>query len=128
MTTLNNPIVFPVRNQQVAGSKGPLALILGMDFSLDTSFDINLQNVQALKQFDLCQAIYVDNSGNAPVFVTIGNPGSPIMKVTARPNTQGWYQVICPNPIVMQFTSSSGAAVNVTLVNVAMPGVVWDTI
>lgn len=121
--------VVPIQNQMVAGRLGPLAVRLYVDFAQTSEFDVSLQNMQARGQFDLCQTIFVDNSqGGAAVNITIGVPGSPIFTIVAKAGTQGYYQVICPNPILMQFTSNGGAPCTIYLINIAIPGVVWSAV
>ena len=121
--------ISPIQNQQVAGRLGPLAVRLFMDFSVQNEYDVNLQNVQAQNKFDLCQTVFIDNSaGGAAVTLTIGVKGSPTFTVVAKAGTQGYYQVICPNPIVMQFTSSGGAPCTAYLINIAISGVVWSAV
>jgi hypothetical protein len=100
-----------------------------MDFSQAPEYDFNLQNLQATNQFDLCQTVFIDNSaGGAAVTLTFGVPNSPIFTVVAKAGTQGYYQVIAPNPLVFQFKSSGGAPCTAYLINIAIPGVVWSAV
>jgi hypothetical protein len=121
--------VFPIQNQLVSGPKGPLAVRLYMDFSSDTEYDVDLQNIQALGQFDLCQTLFIDNSaGGSAVTVNIGAKGTPTQTIVAKAGSQGYYNVVCPNPILMQFSSAGGAPCTALLIDVAIPGMVWSTI
>lgn len=115
----------PIQNQLVVGKKGPLAARLIIDFSTTQSYDLDMQQVQSTNQFDLCQTIFIDNSqGGAAVTVTIGGSGQMIV---AKAGTQGYYNVLCPNPIKINFQSGGGAPCTIFLINVAIPGAVWNT-
>ena len=118
--------MIPVQNQQVVGKKGPLAARLSIDFTSQSDYDLDMQNAQSLNQFDLCQTMFIDNSaGGAAVEVTINSSGQ---KIVAKAGTQGYYNVMCPNPIKMHFSSAGGALVTVFLIDVAIPGAVWSAI
>lgn len=124
----NQVQVFPIMSQ-VQTTKGPLAVLLFMDFGAQNEYDLNLQSIQARDVFDFCQAMFIDNSaGGAAVTVNIGNPGTPVMTIVAKAGSQGWYNVVCPNPIQIQFTSAGGSPCKVLLVDVAIPGATWSAI
>lgn len=116
--------IFPIKNQLVSSQKGPLAAFILMDFTSTPEYDLDMQQVQATAQFDLCQTVYIDASlagADFSVFI----PGSQQF-ITAKAGTQGYYNVVCPNPIKMQFTCAGGQ-VRAHLINVAIPGAVWAT-
>jgi hypothetical protein len=120
--------IFPIQNQ-VQTTKGPLAVRLWMDFATQPEYDLDLQSIQSRNQFDLCQTIFIDNSlGGSAVTVNIGVAGSPTQTIVAKAGTQGYYNVVCPNPILMQFISAGGAPCTVLLIDVAIPGAVWPTV
>lgn len=117
--------ITPINNQLMVGKKGPLAVRLIMDFTQTNEYDLDLQNTQATAQFDLCQTIYVDNSaGGAPLSVVFPDNGQTIV---VKAGTQGYYNVMCPNPIRIQFLCSGGQIITVFLINIAIPGAVWPT-
>src|ERR1700677_2605371 len=117
--------IFPIQSQ-VQTTNGPLAVLLFMDFGAQPEYDLDLQNIQARGFFDFCQSVYIDNSaGGAAVELDIGNPDTPIMTVVAKAGSQGWYNVVCQNPIQMRFSSSGGAPCKVLLADVAIPGATW---
>jgi hypothetical protein len=121
--------IFPIQNQLIGSKKGPLAVRIFMDFSAQPEYDLNLQNIQANGQFDLCQTIFVDNAaGGSAVTITIGPSGTPLQTIVVRAGSQGYYNVICPNPILMQFASAGGAPCTVFLIDVAIPGATWSAI
>jgi len=115
-----------IKNQLVATGKGPLAARLVVDFTAQNSYDLDMQNAQSLNQFDLCQTIFVDNSaGGAAVTITIKGSGQVIV---VKAGTQGYFNVMCPNPIQINFTSAGGSVVTVFLIDVAIPGATWSAI
>lgn len=117
---------LPAQNQLMVGRKGPLACRLNLDFTLSAEYTLDLQNAQSLNQFDLCQTIFVDNSvGGAAVTITIPQSGQSIV---VKAGTQGYFNVICPNPIGMVFDSAGGSRVTIFLINVAIPGATWSAI
>ena len=118
--------MIPTQNQLLVSGKGPLCARLTMDFTQTSEYILDLQNVQALHQFDLCQTIFVDNSsGGAPITISIPSSGQ---KVVVKNGDQGYYNVICPNPIKMIFDCAGGQIVTVFLLNIAIPGASWSAI
>jgi hypothetical protein len=116
----------PIQNQQVVGKKGPLAAKIIMDFTSQSDYDLDMQHVQSTNQFDLCQSMFIDNAdGGAAVTVTIGTSGQ---RIVAKAGSQGWYNVMVPNPIKLHFSSAGGPVVTVFLVDVAIPGSVWSAV
>lgn len=117
----------PIQNQLVlTGKKGPMAARVIIDFTVQNSFDLDMQQVQSTNQFDLCQTVFIDNSaGGSAVTVTIAGSGQVIV---AKPGSQGYYNVLCPNPIKMNFQSAGGAVCTIFLIDVAIPGAVWSAI
>lgn len=115
---------LPTQNQLVVGKKGPLAAFMLLDFTVTNEWDLDMQQVQGTNQFDLCQTIFIDASAAGAAFQVFIPSSQQI--IIAKPGTQGYYNVICPNPIKMQF-SCAGGFVRVHLTNVAIPGMVWST-
>ena len=114
------------QNQLLVTGKGPLAARVIIDFTAQADYDLDMQNAQSLNQFDLCQTIFVDNSaGGAAVTITIAGSGQVIV---VKAGQQGYYNVMCPNPIRMHFNSAGGALVTVFLIDVAIPGATWSAI
>lgn len=118
--------IFPSNNQLMVGGKGPLCARLIMDFTQTAEYDLDMQNLQALNQFDLCQTIWVDNSaGGAPITIEIPASGQ---SVVVKNGTQGHFNVVCPNPIKMKFKCDGGQTVTVFLLNSAIPGATWSAV
>ena len=116
----------PSKNQLIVGGKGGLWCRLNLDFTVQPQYVLDMQHAQSLNRFDLCQTIFVDNSaGGAAVNITIPASGHVIV---VKAGAQGYYNVICPNPIGMVFDSAGGSRVTVFLINVAIPGSTWSAI
>jgi hypothetical protein len=82
----------------------------------------------ALARFSMLQTIFIDMDGQAnPLTVTINGSGQ---RIIAKQNTQGYYNVLAPNPIKVRFQTSAGGviALPVYLCNMAIPGSVWATV
>jgi hypothetical protein len=116
--------ILPIQNQQLVGDKGGLAAFLLLDFTVTPEWDLDLQQIQGTNQLDLCQTLFIDASQAGADFQAFV-PGSQQI-IVAKAGTQGYYNVICPNPIKMQFTCAGGQ-VRVHVLNVAIPGMVWPT-
>jgi len=117
---------MPVENQLVGGCKGPIACRVLVNFTLATHFDLNLQLPMSQQKMDRIQSMYVDNRSGANVTITFG-PASQFV-VFAKANTQGWYNVLAPNPVTVAFDAQGGLLTTIFLVNVPIPGAVWPTV
>lgn len=112
-------------NQQVP-DEGPKAIPLLLDFSGSVgnyTLDFLVQQQQGF--FSMLQTIYVDNSqGTNDVTITLNISNQ---KIVAKAGTQGYYSVLCPNPIRLTFSSAiNGVIVPVFLINVPISGMVWS--
>ena len=122
--TLNNEFVF----NQMIPEEGPRALPLVIDFSVAQSFDLDLSMLQTQGRFSMLQTIFIDaasaiNLPNGDVAITIEGSGQVI---TMAPGQQGYFSVICPNPIKLNIAGGSDTGIaNIFLLNVAIPGSVW---
>ena len=128
MANINQQAIqfITTQNQLLVTGKGPLAARLIVDFTAQSDYDLDMQNAQSLNQFDLCQTIFVDNSvGGAAVTITINGSGQVIV---VKAGQQGYYNVMCPNPIKIHFNSAGGGLVTVFLIDVAIPGATWSAV
>jgi hypothetical protein len=103
--------------------EGPRAIPLMIDFSLNPSYSINLQNTSALQSISQIQAFFVDNSLNASV-LNISNPQNG-QNIIIPPGKQAYLNVVCPNPAQLIFTSSGGVKVFMDLLNFPVTNCVW---
>ena len=116
----------PVNNQEVPG-EGPKAIPLLLDFTGSTTeWDLDLTNQQQQDRISMVQSLYIDLSKAANDLIVV----FPIsgQSIRAKAATQGYYTVLCPTPIRINFQSSGagGVLVPVFLMNVPVSGVVWD--
>jgi hypothetical protein len=120
-------------NQQIP-SEGTKAIPMLLDFTLANQFTLDLTNIQQRGFLSMVQSLYIDNStSDIPLQIFIN--GSQ-MVVVAKGRTQGWYTVMCPNPVKFAFSCPGGPGFDVTtgrygirvyFCNVPIPGVVWPT-
>lgn len=100
----------------LAAPEGPKAVPVLLDFSQTNQYNVDLSNYMARTFITMVQALYLDNSGNnAPLIVNIGNGGQLIQ---IAPNRQGYFMILCPNPVnYLSFSSQGGVIVNAYLLN-----------
>ena len=111
---------------QLVPDEGPKAIPLLIDFSgATTEWDVDLTNQQQQQYISMIQTLFIDASLSADdVFVTFPITGQ---KIQAKAGTQGYYNVLCPNPPRMMFTGTADTQViPVFLINVPIAGVVWS--
>lgn len=123
----SNNLQFCVIPNQAIPSEGPKAIPLVLDFSSNPEIEIDGQQITALGRFAMVQTLFIDLSGAANnLIVSINGTGQ---QIVAKVGTQGYYNVMCPNPFKLKFTSQVGSTDNVPvyLINVPIPGVVWVT-
>lgn len=120
-------IVSMVQNQYVP-SEGPKAIPIALDFTGAVgTYVLDATQFQELGNLQMVQTIFADLSGSAnPMTITINGSGQ---QVVCKAHTQGYYPVLCPNPVKLQFDSAtSGSVIPIELINVAIAGVVWPTV
>ena len=106
--------------------EGPVAIPIQLDFSGSTpSYSINLLLQQQQTRISLVQTVWIDmsnSSNDMTVFIPQVN-----QTIVAKAGTQGYYPVLCPNPIEMVAAVATQGDINqMTLINVAIAGVVWS--
>jgi len=94
---------------------GPKCVPINLDFSVSTTYNLDMSNVQSRGFFDMVQTVWVDNS-LSDVILTITVPNTQqTLKIPA--GIQGYFSVLAPNPVRMQFDSTGGVVCQVTLLN-----------
>ncbi len=116
---------FTVTNLAVP-CEGPRVQPLLLDFSVGPFYSIDLQNTQALKQFSMVQAVFIDNKDNANS-ITIANQITG-QAITIGANKQAYLNILCPNPAQLTFQSNGGVVVKVDLLNFPVTNCVWSTL
>jgi hypothetical protein len=123
----NKQVGFVLTPNQSIPKEGPKVIPLILDFSTVDTWDLDGQYIGALGRFSMIQTVFIDMDGQAnPLTLIVNGSGQ---KIIAKTNTQGYYNVMVPNPWKLQFRSTAGGniAVPVYLLNVAIPGAVWPT-
>lgn len=102
----------------------PKVLSVPLDFTANTEFTLNLQQVQDSGAFDQVLAIYIDNRANgAALSVTMGGT---LQNLSWPKNSQGYLPCLPgPNPTTIKFTTSGGVAVNAFLCNFDIAPAIW---
>lgn len=120
---------YPVECGTPPGCRiGRRAIHVLIDFSLGTTYQLDLSQIQSQGQIDSVQTLYIDNSVNTGT-ITIVMQGPTLQSVTLPPNSQAYLPVLQGNPPVLNFSVASGApVVNVQLMNFFLPPVIWGTL
>jgi hypothetical protein len=107
--------------------EGPRALVVPLDFSLDTDFSLDSLNVIQGQQekFSMVQTVYVDLSRtDASLIITVGKSGQQII---AKGRTQGYYPIVAPNQWLLGFSCADALAKVLILVcNYAVAPGIWS--
>jgi hypothetical protein len=121
-------------NQQIP-SEGSKALSILLDFTQANQFTVDLANLQARGFMSMIQTVYVDMSTtDVPMNMIINGSRQAL---TFKGRTQGFYTVMCPNPVKLTFICPGGPGQDVTtgrygvtihFLNVPIPGAVWPTV
>ncbi len=111
---LQNPAIIMERSLGIPAN-GPKCLPLTLDFAAQTVYEFDYSNMTQRGFLDMCQTLWCDNSLSA-VVLTVYIPGTnQTIKVPA--GVQGYFTCLCPNPMIMTFTSTGGVVCQVTLCN-----------
>ncbi len=115
-----------VMNQAVP-TENPKAIPIVLDFSADPTqtLDMSLEVWQG--QIQMVQTIYIDCQGAFGLTVII-NDG--FQNVVCKPNSQGYFNLLCPNPIKFTFLSTQDNTnqIQIFLINVPIAGHSWSTV
>ena len=118
--------IVSVQNQLMVGSKGGLAIVAFLDFSGQPQFTLDFENFQSTNKFDLCQTLFVDNAdGGSAVTITFPNSRQ---RIVVKSNSQGYFNVLCSNPIKAVVDCLGGNPVTIFFINVAIPGATWPAV
>lgn len=94
---------------------GPKCVPIRLDFSVAPSYSLDYSNQTQLGYLDMCQTVWVDNYGNAQV-LSISVPGTQ-QTIQVPAGAQGYFPILCPNPIRLVFSSTGTTVQQVTLLN-----------
>lgn len=105
-------------------AEGSAAYPITVDFTAETTFEVNLQNLQAGGQISQLEGVYIDNADNPdPLLVMVQGTGQ---RIICPPFSQGYFVVLAPNPPAIIIESAMAAVVcQVILLNFTVMPVVW---
>jgi hypothetical protein len=108
--------------------EGAKSIPLLLDFTNTATWSVDLTNFQQLGYISMIQTVYIDNSSNGnPLSVIVGSNSGQV--ITAAPNTQGYYPVLCPNPAQFTISTLQGSGlIPIQLINTPIPGPVWSVL
>ena len=94
---------------------GPKCLPIRLDFSTNPSYTLDYSNQMNLGFLDMVQTLWVDNFGNAQILKITVLSSQQVLQIPA--GAQGYFPVMCPNPVRLQFESTGATVQQVTLLN-----------
>jgi len=116
---------LPVYNAEVP-QEGPVAVPVTIDFTAATQYTLDLSQAVNLARISLFQTIFIDANG-CTQNITVSIQGSN-QDIVVKPNTQGYYPIVCPNPAVLVFTCTGGVArTRFILLNIPVAPGSWAT-
>lgn len=121
-----NSLRVALTMNQVVPSEGPRAIPVQLDFTNTGELDIDISQLQQKAFISMVQTIFVDMNGipNA-LNIAVNGMGQ---NIVCKPNTQGYYTILAPNPVKLAFTTVQGSPIiTVVLCNSPIPGAVWPT-
>lgn len=127
MTALSLGTAFGVANA-IIPKGGPKCVPALLDFGSTGEIEINGEMIVSQNHIEFLQGCYIDNSDNGvPVSFLVGVTGQ---RITARPNSQGYYAFLIPNPprIVASMAQQAGRKVTLHFYNVPIQSQTWSTI
>lgn len=121
-----NSVQIALTSNQYIPDEGPKAIPLLLDFTAADTFTLDMESLQARGFFSMLQAVFIDmKDAVVDLELTISALGQIIH---AKKQTQGYYNILVPNPIKLVFTSVGNIQIRVFLINVPIPGAVWPTV
>jgi hypothetical protein len=94
---------------------GPKCVAIRLDFSANATYVLDYSNVMNLGYLDMVQTVWVDNFGSGQVLKITIPASQQVLQIPA--GAQGYFPVLCPNPVKMQFDSTGATVQQVTLIN-----------
>ena len=121
-----NSVSIVLTSNQYIPDEGPKVIPLLLDFTKADTFTLDMESVQARGFFSILQCVYIDmKDAVVDLELTISALGQIIH---AKKQTQGYYNVMVPNPIKLQFDSAGNIQIRAFLINVPIPGATWATV
>lgn len=118
-------IDYPVFNALVP-SEGPKVVPAQFDFTIASSYSVDLSDLVFRKYITLVQTLFIYNPGTEPVTITFDVAGQ---NIVFPPQSEGYVPVLVTNPPKCTITSVGGASnVGVFFINVPMPSNIWPIV
>lgn len=124
---INQNLQTPTQLERTLGmpDNGPKMLPITLDFQNNDVQVLDLQNIQSRGFLDMVQTIWVDNTPSAAETTITVNNGGQTLRIP--PGDQGYFPILCPNPVLLQFNGNGGAVpVQVILVNFPLQAQLWN--
>lgn len=118
----NNPLSVPTGND-VPCKMGRRAIHVLIDFSLGSTYELDLSQIQSLGAMDCVQTMYVDNADNANELTL--TMGLTLQRIIIPANSQAYIPILQPNPPVLKIATTGAPVVNVQLLNFFVPPIVF---
>lgn len=118
-------------NQQVSvytgclPPEGPKAFPVNADFTNGPEFDLDLSSLQSQGFISQVQTVFVDNSANAAPVDFVCSVSLQHIRIPG--NTQGYVNILEPNPPKFKFTCVNPVVVPIYFLNFFMPPDIWGT-
>lgn len=114
-----------LQNGMVPCKNGPKGIPALLNFTLGTSFDLDLSQIIAAGFLDNVQTIYVDNSGNSNAFNITCSVSSQVLTVPA--GAQAYLPLLQPSPAKLNFSTGGTPTITIQLLNFYLPPIVWSS-
>ena len=126
MSLINqNSLQVAVSQNQYIPDEGPKVLPLLLDFTQADTYNLDAESLMDRGFLSMVQTIFIDLKDSTVAFTVTINGTGQIVK--AKAHTQGYYPILCPNPVKLQFDCQNGPLMRVFLINVPIAGAVWAT-
>lgn len=94
---------------------GPKIVPITLDFTASPSYFLDFSNQMAMGYLDMVQTLWCDNFVNTAILKITCPMSQQVLQIPAQ--TQGYFPILCPNPVRLQFDSTGSFVVQVTLLN-----------
>jgi hypothetical protein len=112
-------------NNVIIPKSGPACVPATLDFSNAATIEIDGEQVTSQAKIEYLQGVYIDNSQNAvDLTLTMNTTGQ---RIIAKAKTQGYYNLLVPNPprIKADMAQQAGRTVPLFFYNVPIQASVW---
>jgi len=107
---------------------GPKCVPAKLDFGATPEIEIDGELIVAQGHIEYLQGVYIDNADNpTPFSLIMGLTGQ---RITAAPNSQGYYAILAPNPprMIATTTQAANRTIQLFFYNVPIQSQTWLTV